>query len=144
MTTDMIGLDAAKKLLAGSEGATLAVVNGPVRFTSSGRGVRPLYDLLTARSKILKGASVADKVIGRGAAALMVLAEVSAVYAPVVSRGAVGIFASAGVYVEFDALVDYIVNRSRTEPCPVEALTENCATAEECLPIIEKFLNKKV
>jgi len=142
--TDMTGLEAAKKLLAGSEGVTLAVVNGPVRFTSSGRGVRPLYDLMTGKPEVLKGASVADKVIGRGAAALMALAGVRAAYAPVVSRGAAGLFAAAGVYFEYSAMVDCIVNRSGTGPCPVEALTESCATAEECLPSIEKFLAKKV
>ena len=45
--------------------------------TFTQRGVADLYDLYQADSAFMKGAAIADKVIGKGAAALMVLAPES-------------------------------------------------------------------
>lgn len=54
---------------------SLVVSNGEVR-TFDKRGVADLYALLREDSEFLKGASVADKVVGKAAAALMILGEV--------------------------------------------------------------------
>ena len=45
---------------------------GEIR-TFTQRGVADIYDLLTQEPEFLKGASIADKVVGKGAAALMIL-----------------------------------------------------------------------
>ena len=44
---------------------------GKIR-TFTQRGVADLYDLLTREPEFLKGALIADKVVGKGAAALMI------------------------------------------------------------------------
>ena len=60
----------AKKLLQ-SEGCTLAVVfAGGGRFTSDGKGVRPLLECIDRYGAALRGAAVADRVTGRAAALL--------------------------------------------------------------------------
>lgn len=41
--------------------------------TFTQRGVADLYDLYQTEPAFMKGASIADKIIGKGAAALMVL-----------------------------------------------------------------------
>ena len=64
---------------------SLVVSNGEVR-TFDRRGVADLYALLREDSDFLKGASVADKVVGKAAAALMILGEVGELHADVVSR----------------------------------------------------------
>lgn len=56
--------------------------------TFSRRGVADLYDLYATDRAFLKGAWLADKVIGKGAAALMVLGGVSRVWTRVVSTPA--------------------------------------------------------
>ena len=71
-------------------GWSLVVDNGAIR-TFSGRGVSDLYGLLTREPETLRGASVADKVVGKGAAALMVLGGVKEVYADVASAPALGL-----------------------------------------------------
>ena len=45
------------------------------------RGVKDLYTLYTTTPSLLNGALVADKVVGRAAATLMVLGGVKRVYA---------------------------------------------------------------
>ena len=51
---------------------------GKIR-TFTQRGVADLYDLLTREPEFLKGALIADKVVGKGAAALMILGGIKAV-----------------------------------------------------------------
>ena len=74
---------------------SLVVSNGEVR-TFDRRGVADLYALLREDSDFLKGASVADKVVGKAAAALMILGEVGELHADVVSRPALDLFADSG------------------------------------------------
>lgn len=135
----MTDIELARKILQTTEGATLAVVKEGVAETSAARGVRPLYELLTRR-EFLKGASVADKIVGRGAAAIMVTGGVAAVWTPVISHGALEIFSGSDVAVSYESVAEAIINRKGTGLCPVEQLTEGCRSAGECMPAIEKFL----
>lgn len=106
------------------------------------RGVADLYRLLHEEPALLRGAFVADKVVGKGAAALMVLGGVEAIFADVVSRPALELLAGAGIAVEYTVVVPNIVNRAGTDICPVEQLCAEAESAAECLPQIEGFIHK--
>ena len=58
------------------------------------RGVADLFALVTDEPGFLCGASVADKVIGRGAALLLLKGGAREVYAEVISSGALGVLRS--------------------------------------------------
>ncbi|MDY4043915.1 MAG: DUF1893 domain-containing protein [Marinifilaceae bacterium] len=118
---------------------SLVIRNGEIR-TFSERGVAALYRLLKEEPIFLKGASVADKVVGKGAAALMILGGVRELYTDVISEPALALLQDAGIPVEFKEKVAHIQNRARTGFCPVETLCREAATAEECLPLIEGFM----
>lgn len=105
------------------------------------KGVRDLFSLLDSDPEKLAGALIADKVIGKGAAALMILGKVKAVYADVISRPALDLFEDARMEVLYETLVPNIINRAGTGICPVENLCADCETAEECLPLIARFIN---
>lgn len=105
------------------------------------RGVSDLLRLLDSEEAPLRGAMVADKVVGKGAAVLMAAGGVLAVHADVISRPALELLHAARVSVEYDRLVDNIINRAGTGLCPVESLCIGCATPEECLPLIRDFVN---
>lgn len=106
------------------------------------RGVKDLHHLLHNDKALLDGAFIADKVVGKGAAALMIAGGVKAVYADVMSRAALSLFQHHGLEVEYGLLVDNIINRTGTDICPVEKLCAQCLTAKECLPLIEDFVSK--
>lgn len=120
---------------------SLVVGNGEVR-TFDGRGIADLYRLLTEGNGFLQGASVADKVVGKGAAALMVLGGVREVYAEIISTAALGLLRAAGTAVRFGREVPHIINRAGNGICPVEQLCRECATAAECLPPITEFMQQ--
>ena len=106
------------------------------------RGVRDLYQILTGDPAVLSGAMVADKVIGKGAAALMILGGVRLVYADVISRPALDLLSTASVSVSYRECVPNIINRMGTGICPVESLCEDCVSAIDCFPLIERFINE--
>lgn len=104
------------------------------------RGVRDLLDIVLSGSHSLRGAEVADKVVGKGAAALMVLGSISAVYAGVISVPALRMLEETSIRVTYGTLVPGIINRAGTGMCPVEALCAHCVAPEECLPLIINFV----
>ena len=122
-------------------GHSLVVGNGEVR-TFEGRGVSDLFRLLEQEPETLRGASAADKVVGKGAAALMVLGGVKEVYADVISRPALRLLEDGGVAVSFGQVVDNIQNRTCTGLCPVESRCLPCVTPEECLVQIWYFIEE--
>lgn len=132
-------LDVARRALA-QGGCTLAVANGMELRTFVQRGIADLYSLQTNCPLLLQGAAVADKVIGKGAAALMISGGVRAVYTPVISMPALQFFNDADVDIEYDTLVPHIINRKGDGICPVEALCMDCVTSHDCLPLIKSFM----
>lgn len=119
---------------------TLVVANGEV-CVFNGRGISDLYRLLCEDPGFLKGASVADKVVGKGAAALMILGGVKELYADIVSEPALSLLETARIRITYKEKVSQIRNRTQTDCCPVEKLCRDAATAKECLPLIEEFMN---
>ena len=115
--------------------------NGTTR-TFHERGVKDLHRLLMQEPEILSGASLADKVVGKGAAALMIAGEVAWVYADVISQAAMELFEQSRVEVQYGEIVPNIINRAGTDICPVEKLCQDCKTAAECLPLIDKFIKE--
>lgn len=118
------------------------VVAGDGIRTFDGRGISDLYDLLTEHPGWLRGASVADKVVGKGAAALLILGGVRELFAGVVSTSALGLLKDSGIPVRFSQEVAHIVNRKGNGVCPVETLCKECTTAAQCLPLIREFVAK--
>ncbi|MDE6278634.1 MAG: DUF1893 domain-containing protein [Paramuribaculum sp.] len=107
------------------------------------RGVKDLYELLIGNPSVLDGALVADKVIGKGAAALMIVGKVKSVYADVISNPALELFNESGVSVKYAMCVPNIINRAGNGICPVETLCLGSKTAEECIPYIKSFINQQ-
>ena len=117
------------------------VANEHTILTLHERGVKDLHRLLHDKLQPLKGAFVADKVVGKGAAALMIAGGVKWIYAKVISEVALSLFSNSNVEVEYKKKVPNIINRSGTDICPVEKLCATFSSAEECLPAIDKFIN---
>ena len=85
------------------------------------RGVADLYNLLKQTPWILQGAHIADKAVGKAAAALMILGQVKQLYADVISEPAWEILQEAAIKVEFRLKVPLIKNRTQTGWCPLQS-----------------------
>ncbi len=120
---------------------SLVVAGNGIRIFDD-RGISDLYGLLTEHPDLLRGASVADKVVGKGAAALLILGGVRELFAGVISTSALGLLEDSGISLRFGRKVPYIINRKGDGLCPVETLCKDCATAAQCLPLIREFVTK--
>lgn len=109
--------------------------------TYQNRGVKDLYQLLTSAPDLLKGAMIADKVVGKGAAALMVMGGVKVLHTDVVSSQALLLLQQSDIQFSYGERVDYIINRTKDGWCPVEKLCKDAPTAEACLPLISSFIS---
>ena len=116
------------------------IYNKGTTRTFSKSGVRDLYELVTNEPATLKGARMADKIIGKGAAALMILGGVKEVATHCISETALQMFKEAKVKVSYEKCIYGIINRNKTDWCPLEKRLSNVSTAEECRPIIEQFI----
>lgn len=124
-----------------SEGLSLAVETADGR-TLRGRlrGVADLRRLLDEPGRPLCGACVADRVVGKGAAALMAAGGVRALRAGVLSRAAAALLAREGLPFACDTPADHIVRRDGRGICPVEAACADTDSVEGCLQRIDAFL----
>ena len=109
-----------------AEKCSCVVRNGDEVRIFRERGVKDLYRLLREEPQLLDGAFVADKEL----------------FADVVSRAALDLFAAAGKAVAYTVAVPHIINRADDGICPVERLCAEAQTAGECLPLIEGFIRK--
>lgn len=134
----MTKLETAKQLLNGS--VVLAIVNGDKIFTSSLRGVSALLSVYNDNPQLLNGAYIADKVVGKAAAMLMVLGKVNEVFAINISENAAKVFQKYVIPFSFLKIADYIKNREGTGVCPLEQ-----AVADIDNPILAlKAINDKL
>ena len=95
------------------------------------KGVRDLIWLLDHEPERLRGATLADKVIGKAAAGLMVNGGVAQVYADVMSRLALPLLEEAGIPYEYGQLVDRIIIPAGDDRCPLEKIVAEAPTSAE-------------
>lgn len=103
-------------------------------------GVKDLFNLIAEKPQLLNDADAADRVIGRGAALLMVLGKVKRVYSRLISEQAIRVLQEADIKVEYEKSVPNIINRDGTDICPVEKLTMNVTDPKVAFVKIKEFL----
>lgn len=108
-------LNRAKEII--EEGAALAIVNGGGELTYNERGIKTLLSL---QSGSLTGAFVADKVVGKAAAMMLVRGGAIEVYAEVISEPALEVFKAHKIVCLYGEVVPNIINRDKTGICPME------------------------
>ncbi|MBR2062578.1 MAG: DUF1893 domain-containing protein [Anaerotignum sp.] len=132
-------LEKAKAALAG-EITFAAVLSDGTLITSEKKGIAPMMALLEEDKDILKGAYVADRVIGRAAALLMEKAGVAAAFGELVSSHALKAFGKSGIPFTYGKEADYIINRTKTGMCPMEQTVLDIEDAEEAYEALRKKL----
>lgn len=135
-------ITAKEKLISG--GYTCVLSRGENFYASSERGVKPLVELLKSGADF-KDYCAADKVVGKATAFLYVLLRVKALYACVISKPALKVLKEYGVIVEYDNLVENIINRRGDGICPFEdAVAEVDNPKEAYVVVLKKSAELKI
>lgn len=104
------------------------------------RGIKDLYNIYTTDKSLLYGAAIADKVVGRAAAALMILGGVERIYTDTISKLALELLATTDIVVEYAEVVPHIINRTKTDLCPMERATRHLTDLNDIFRAIDDFV----
>lgn len=135
----MTDLNRAKSLL--TQGHTCVLCKGNKTYISDITGIRPMVEFLS-QGIDMEGFSAADKIVGKAAAHLFVLAKVKAVYGETMTHEAKAFLESKGIFAQGELLTDHIVNRQGTGPCPMEQAVKGLQDSEEALKQIKNTIKR--
>ena len=127
----------AKKSLTESN-ATFVMIRDGKTEVSERRGVAPILELLREDPDSLEGGYVADKVIGKAAALLLMYGRIRALYTKVISSHALNVLKDSGIEVIYDKLVPFVINRDGTDMCPMEKLVLQIESPEDAFEALDK------
>lgn len=131
----------AKNLLE-SNSYTCVVVKENAAMHSNLTGIMPLINWIEKDLEILKDSYVADKAIGKAAALLMIYSNIKEVYADVISEHALECFKKYNISVSYTKKVPYILNRTKSDMCPMEKACLETNNPKEAYEILKHKLKK--
>lgn len=135
----MKDLDLAKHVLKEENQSLVVVKNGEVIYKSTDRGIKPMLSITNELKEEVRGSSIADKVIGKGAALLCVNLNIKEVYGDLMSQAGIDMLKKNGIKYEFNQSCEYIKNREGTGYCPIEKLSMDVEEPRELLEKLKIF-----
>lgn len=136
----MKDIELAKKLLDNEKKALVIVKDGRVLYSSDGRGIKPIYTALKEFKVELKGASIADKVIGKAAAMICQDGQIKELSTKLISESAIDVLKNTSIIYDYEKSVPYIKNLDQSRMCPVETLSLKANNIDDLLEEICNFL----
>lgn len=133
-------LDDAKAIIKSREASFIVVKHGKIVHTAEGRGVSPILRLYESDPEMLKGAAIADKIIGKGAAMILVLGKVKKIYGEVMSVAARDYLEERNIPIEYGRCVDVITARNDKGICPIEKSVLAIDDPDEGLAVLKKTI----
>ena len=122
------------------QGLSLLVYNHDSLTTHANRGIQDLLYLIGEQPERLKGAIAADKIIGKSAAAIMIVGGVKQVHTNLICTPARELFEANGVRVFATEEVPMIYNRDRSGMCPMDTQIQGVESVEDCVAILQSSL----
>lgn len=135
-TSDLVQ---ACQLMAAENLAFVLVREGQVVARGSAHGAVELLAAVDRLGPAARGASLADKVVGKAVALIVVQAGIAAVDTPLASQGAAQVLAAQGIALHTASVVPQILNRRGDAPCPLEQLTQPFEAPEPALAKLREF-----
>lgn len=135
----MTKLEKVKEILEQKNASlVVAYAKGDIKEYYQDR-IKDIKAILLENADALKGAIVADKVIGKVAASIMAVAGVQGIYAEVISQYAIPVLEKNNISYTYKEKVDYIINQTKTGMCPMEMKYKEESDIHK---IYEEMLNK--
>ncbi len=131
-------LEQAKTALQQAGVTFVAVSANGVCVTSDKKGIAPMMEMLETNPSMLSDAVVADKVIGKAAAFLLIKGGVKAVYAQMISQHALDTLQNTDIVVQYQNVVPYIINRNKDGMCPMEETVLSIQDAEQAFVALQQ------
>ncbi len=121
--------------------ASFVYVTEEAVLTSEYKGIRRLLALVNEQTTLAEG-FVADRIVGKAAALLMVLQGAKNVYAETIDKPALAVFRTHGVNVMFRKAIPIIINRSGDGICPMENAVLAVDDPREAFTVLSETVKK--
>lgn len=119
----------------------LAKKNNKIFYSSKKKGVFPLFDCLQKHKQRMECAEIADKVVGTGAARLLVYAKIKSLYTLTITKEALQLLVAKNIKTVFKEKTENIMNQYKTGVCPVELLSRKHKSIDKFIISLKSFLN---
>lgn len=139
----MNDLEYARQLFLEGAYAFVLVRDGQVIATGTRDGVGELLDVLSELGQVLRGASLADKIVGKAVAMIAIEAGISHIYTPLGSRAAEQALQAYGIPFSAERIVPLIRNKRDDGPCPMEKLTLPLTDPGEAVAALRAFVTRR-
>lgn len=136
----MKDIDIARELLEKENLSVVVVKDCEVVYKSTDKGIKPMYYVVTSLLKTARGSSIADKVIGKGAAMLCKVLKAREVYTPLISETAIQVLKETNIPFRFNESCPYIMNMKKTGLCPIEKMAMESEDEMAFLERLKDFL----
>lgn len=136
----MNDLQKARSILE-SGNHTCVLCKGDAVYISDKSGIAPMVGFIS-EGVDLKGFSVADKIVGKAAAMLFVLAGIKNAYGEVMSIGGLEFLQTNGIDASYSVLTEKIINRTGTDICPMEKTVKDISSPEDAFSAIKETIKK--
>jgi len=124
-------LNLAKQRLSQKNFSLVIAKNGAVLFETESHGISGLLKAIKQLQDNMAGSSVADRIVGRAAALLLVYSGVVAVFAITASDSGIEVLKNNHVFHEFERRVPRILDSKRVDVCPFEKLVAKFSDPKE-------------
>lgn len=119
-----------------NDNVSLAVYNGGKTVTFNEHGIITLLRLVKEDRSLLVGATVADKIVGKAAALLLINGGVKRIYGGVMSVSATTVLRAYGVKYSYGTLTERIINRKGNDICPMEKAVAACSDPKDAVGVL--------
>lgn len=135
-------MEMAKRILNENELSLVIVNKSNIIFKSQESGIRSLIQAIETSGETLLRASVADKIVGKAAALLMLYAGMDNVHANLVSEPAEQLLSGRKKNLSYLKMVTNILNRDRSDICPMEKMSLKMQSPEEAFMAFSELLKR--
>jgi hypothetical protein len=138
----MKDIEKAKNFLEKGNYSFVAVKNGQVIAASQEDGIKPLIKIIRKNKSMLKESSIADKVIGKASGLLILYVKAKEAHGYIMSKTAMEVFNNKDFSYTHDKEVDYILNNTGDDMCPMEKTTMNITRPNRAYIALEKKIKE--
>ena len=115
--------------------------NGEIIFRGKANGIVDFLTAIRSLGKELDGSSVADRIVGKASAMLVIKSKIKKVYAKLMSEYAITILKQNNISFVCEKKTEVILNRARTSICPFENMAIQSNNPEEAYGKFKSFLH---
>lgn len=134
-----------KQALEEKEASCILFQDDEILMTSYEKGVLPLWRFIRENQVLPQGKlEVADKMVGRGVAYLLIHLGVNHVYTKIISQTALDVLKNYPITVKYNELVPYILNRTQDGQCPMEQALAEVEGEREGIDVVDTFVKRRL